>query len=132
MGKSKKNKIPMKKTVLVIDDEQVTCEMLGAILKEINFNVITAGKGKEGIKKAKGEYLDVAIIDVKLPGINGVETYKILQKAHPEMKGIMITAFYEKKIIKKALDYGAITCLYKPFDVDELISLIKEIVSEKR
>jgi len=113
--------------ILIIDDEAITRETLAAILRERGYEVITAKDGYEAIENTQHIYIDFAIVDIKLPGIDGVETFKILKKRFPKMKGIMITAYPSSSFIQNALDSGALTCIFKPFDIDSIISIIEDI-----
>ncbi len=132
-SKNLESGLAQKKTcILIVEDEDVTRETLAAILREKKYKVITAQDGYEAIANLQSTFIDVAIIDIKLPGINGVETYKIIKKKYPEIKGIMITAYALSSYIKNALESGAVSCLFKPFDVDELLLLIKDLCHEEK
>ncbi len=118
--------------ILIIDDEAITRETLATILIERGYEVITANDGYEAIENTQhNTCIDFAIVDIKLPGMNGIETFKILKKRFPKIKGIMITAYSLNSFIQNALDSGALTCIFKPFDVDSIISIIEDMYEKE-
>lgn len=106
--------------VLVVDDEQVIRDLFCRLLKE-EYRVVTAKDGYEAVQAAKKSPFDVIFMDVKLPGMNGVQTYKEIKKINPEATVFMMTAFEVPELIEKALNEGASGCLYKPFNVADVI-----------
>ena len=70
---------------------------------------------------------DLAIIDVKLPGMNGVETFREIRKIRPETEGIMMTGYRVDQLLSEAIDDGAVCILRKPFPMDTLLNRINEI-----
>ncbi|MEE8168505.1 MAG: response regulator [Candidatus Hydrothermarchaeales archaeon] len=114
-----------KTRVLVVDDDAGTCETLSDILLETTCQVTMARDGFEAIEKMKGESFDVVLMDIKMPGINGVETYKEMKKINPEAKVVMMTAYVGDDLVAEALKEGASTVLYKPLDIGKMIDIIK-------
>ncbi|MCK4851999.1 MAG: response regulator [Candidatus Omnitrophica bacterium] len=112
--------------VLIVEDEANTRETFAAILKEHGYEVETAGDGHEAIKMARKKSFNIAFIDIVLNGLNGVETFEKIKKINPEIVTIMMTAYSVNDLINEALKKGAYTCIYKPLDIDKVISLIKE------
>ncbi|MCK4798977.1 MAG: response regulator [Spirochaetes bacterium] len=133
INSQKENRLSTKqgmRNILIIDDESVLRETLGLILKEREYNVIIAKDGEEAIENTKNIHIDIALIDIKLPGIDGVETYKILKESHSDMIAVMMTAYPVTDLIDKALDCGVLSCIHKPFNIEETIELIEEIFNE--
>ncbi len=119
--------------ILVVEDGFATREILADILTEEGYTVATAETGSAAIKKVeKGELFDLLILDIKLPDINGVEVLKAIKKINPQIVAIMMTAYSVENLIKEALELGASTCIYKPFDIEQVLDLIKKIIDEKR
>ena len=113
--------------ILIADDEEGLRLSMAGILELEEYYVVTAEDGYEAIEKAKLESFDIAFLDIKMPGINGVETFKEIKKISPETVVIMMTAYAVKDLIKEAISEGAYTCLNKPFDMDKIIDTIKEL-----
>ncbi|MBI3593134.1 MAG: response regulator transcription factor, partial [Nitrospirae bacterium] len=112
-------------TILVIDDDKDILKVLKANLELHNFNVKTAGSWAEGQKKLSADKIDLLILDLMLPDIDGVEICRTLRKQHPALPIIMLTA--KDKISDKVigLESGADDYVVKPFETLELIARIK-------
>ncbi len=117
--------------VLIVEDEAVTRDTLAEILKEKKYEVITAADGYEAIEKIQNTVVHIAIIDIRLPGINGVETFKMLKKKYSNIKGIMMTAYSISSYIQEARKLGITIFMSKPFDINEILILIKELTCEE-
>ena len=115
--------------ILVVDDDPGTCITFKNILTRKGYKVCTAYTGEEAIAWAQKKDYDVTFIDMKLPTINGLETYLAIKKVNPEAVAIMITAYRQEMadLVEEALNNNAYTCLYKPFDVEEVLRLVSEI-----
>lgn len=113
--------------VLIVDDEPVTREIFGEILGEEGYSVEKARDGSEAIEKMQKEHFHVAFLDIKLPDINGVEVFRMMKKIAPKTVAIMMTAYSVEDLIKEALELGAYTCIHKPFNIDEMLNLVKKI-----
>ncbi len=126
-----KNKCPANPIrILIVEDEAITRETFADILKDYGFRVETAKSGRQAIEKTKKEFFDVAIIDIILGEISGVDTLKIIKSIHPLTICIMMTAYCIENALQESLKAGALTCFYKPFDVGEVIRLIKKTCDE--
>lgn len=116
----------VKGKILVIEDEAVTREILADILTDEGYTVATVGNGSAAIKKVEsGEHFDLLLLDIKLPGINGVETLRAIKKINPQVKAILMTAYSLENLVKEGLELGAYTCLYKPLEMSELLKIIE-------
>ena len=115
--------------ILVVDDDPGTCATLKNILSNRSYKVCTAHTGEEAIAKSRKKDYDIIFIDIKLPTINGLETYLAIRKVNPEAVVIMMTAYRHEmaELVEEALDSNAYTCLYKPLDMEELLRLVDEI-----
>ncbi|MCM8826760.1 MAG: response regulator [Candidatus Omnitrophica bacterium] len=111
--------------ILVVDDEEIMRNLLFDILKDEGYNVTIASSGKEGIEKLKGNFFDIIFIDVHMPGMDGIETLKEIQKINHQIKVIMTDSLptYLTEELKKK---GAIGCIKKPFTIEEMRKAIKE------
>ena len=118
--------------ILVVDDRFADRETLKAILEDKGYRVATANDGAEAIEAAKEKHYDIIFLDVKLPDIDGVETFMQIKRINPTATVIMMTGYTEEDLVKRALGEGAYTCLYKPFDVEKVITLVETIAREKK
>lgn len=113
--------------ILIADDEEGLRLSMAGILELEGHDVVTAGNGYEAIEKVKEGSFDIAFLDIKMPGIDGVETFKEIKRISPETIVIMMTAFAVKDLIREAISEGAYACISKPFDMDRIIDTIKEV-----
>ena len=119
--------------ILVVDDDPETCITLRNILTRMSYKVGIAYTGEEAIAMARENGHDVIFIDMKLPTINGLETYLAIKEINPEAVAIMMTAYHQEMadLVEEALNNHAYACLYKPFDMAELLRLVDEIVKRE-
>ncbi|MCK5393196.1 MAG: response regulator [Candidatus Omnitrophica bacterium] len=116
--------------VLVVDDNECLCKNLLDILAFKGFDAIDVYDGYKAIEIVKKNELDVVVMDVKMPGINGVETLGILKKIAPKLEVILITAFADDEVCKIGLEDSNYTIIQKPIDIDKLIAML-EVVNKK-
>ena len=120
-----------KTNILVVDDLRSMRLTLGGILEEKGHNVVTVENGYQAIEAARKTHFDVIFMDIKMPGIDGVQTFREVKKIDPEAAVIMMTAYSVEDLVKEALEEGAYTIVYKPFDIDRIIAIIEELLHEK-
>ena len=120
--------------VLVVDDHPETCITLRNILIKKNYQVGMAHTGEEAITMAQERAYDIIFIDMKLPTINGLETYLAIKENNPEAVVIMMTAYRQEmaELVEEALNNSAYACLYKPFDIEEVLKLVGELWKRKQ
>lgn len=117
--------------ILVVDDEEAMRESLNDWLKEDGYEVGLAAGGQEAIDMVRGEPWEVILLDLKMPGMNGLETLKHLKEVRPDAEILMMTAYATVDTAVQAMKEGAFDYLVKPFDPDEIEILIKKIVKQK-
>ena len=117
--------------MLIVDDNSELCETLADILGMAGFYVESAEGGKEGIEMVKERFFNVVLMDIKLPGMNGVDAFKAIKKISPKTRAIMMTAYAVEELIEEALNACAFTVLYKPFDMDKVLDLIKRAMKAR-
>ena len=115
--------------ILVVDDLKSVRLTLGGILEDEGYNVVLAENGYQAIEAAKQTPFDLVFMDIKMPGINGVQTFREIKKINPKAAVIMMTASSVEELIKEALDEGAYAVVYKPFDVEKIVSITKSALS---
>ncbi len=119
--------------IMVVDDDPSTCSSLKKILVKKGYIVGTALSGEEAIDSANEKKYDIIFIDMKLPTLNGLETYLAIKKSNPETVAVMMTAYRQEmdELVDQAIHNNAYTCLYKPIEMSEMLGLISEIVERK-
>jgi len=118
--------------ILVVDDQFSDRETLKVILEDKGYKVATAKDGREAIEMVRSKHYDIIFLDVRLPGMDGVETFEHVKKIDPEVTVIMVTGYTEENLVKKAVSEGACTWIFKPFDMEKVIGLVESISREKR
>jgi len=119
----------MHKTILIVDDEKSICHSLGAILKDEGYDVLTAGSGEEAMKITKEEVPFLVFLDIWLPGIDGIETLKIIKSERPEIRVVMISGHGTIETAVKATKLGAFDFIEKPLSLEKVV-LVAHHVSE--
>lgn len=116
--------------VLIVDDEPVTCETLGDVLEARGYIVDKAASGEEALKKIKPGGFEVALVDLKMPGMDGISTYKEMRRIDPNLRIVLMTAYSLESWVVLALKLGADGVLYKPFDPDIVVRniLSKDVI----
>ena len=120
--------------ILIVDDDADICRTLTRVLELQGYRVLAAGSGEEAVLIAQEKACQIAFIDVKLPNIDGLETFLRLKEINPGILTIMMTGFRNevKDALDKAQAASAITCLYKPFDPSEATDLVTKIGKKSR
>lgn len=117
--------------ILVIDDDKEIRELFHRLLDNSEYEIDHAKDGKDAIEFIKWKEFDIIFLDIKMPNVDGLEVLKKVRKIKSKMPVVVIiTGVIENKVIEKAINKGAITCLYKPFDIDAILKIIRQ-VSEK-
>jgi two-component system response regulator PilR (NtrC family) len=119
-------------SILVVDDEAIMQEILGDFLREEGYDVDVAGSGEEGIERARQHFYDCAIVDLMMPGIDGIETMQQLRQIDPSLPVIMVTAFASVESAVEAMKQGAYEYITKPFKNDEVLVVLQNAIRARR
>lgn len=114
-----------KASVLLVDDDKDMTETLYDILTDMSYRVETANSGLEAIEKVKTHAFDTVLLDIKMPGTNGVETFREIKKIRPEAVVMLMTAQSVEELVAEALEEGAYGIMYKPIDTKKLVEFIE-------
>ena len=116
------------KKVLIVDDEPDFAQMIKMRLEANSFEVVTANDGMEGLKKAEAEAPDLILLDVMMPGMDGLEVLKKLRETKTTRLTpvVMLTAKRESKFIFKSQELQATDYLMKPCDSKELLDMVRK------
>ena len=116
--------------VLVVDDEEVMRSLFTDLLSERGLVVSVANNGKEAIELLKKNFFDIAILDMHMPVMNGIETLRSIRRISPKTSIVMTDSFPDA-FAEEALKEGAITCIHKPFDIQEVIEIVNKAIAHK-
>ncbi len=119
-------------SILVVDDEEIMREILDALLAREGCRVRLATSGEEAIKFAKADSFDMAIVDVMMPGIDGLETLQELNRLDGDLPVVMITAFGTAANTREAFKRGAFDFIEKPFKNDDVLVVARNAVAQRR
>lgn len=117
-------------TVLVIDDQPGIRRLLLEVLTEEGYKVGTAANGYEGVQKAKELNPALILMDMKMPGMDGIDTLRELKCIGHGDKVILMTAYGELDLINEAREMGAYAFITKPFDIIALCQMINDTIAE--
>ena len=118
--------------ILIVDDNISLAKTMSLILKRKGYEATTAPDGLVAIKRIKERPFDLIFMDIKMPLMDGVQTYKEIKKIRPETIVIMMTAYAVENLIADALKEGAYGIIHKPLDIEKMISLIEESRKKKQ
>jgi signal transduction histidine kinase/ActR/RegA family two-component response regulator len=116
--------------VLVVDDERDVVEALARTLSRRGYEVEAAGTGEEGIEKTKKSKFDVALLDINLPGLNGIQTLEQIKSLSPETEVIMITGYGSIETATESLKKGAYDYIQKPVSSDKILVVIEKALEK--
>jgi len=120
----------MNKSILIVDDEKDFCTVLSDSLSKEQYRILTALNGKTALRLVKKESPDLVLLDIKMPGMDGIEVLNKIKKMKRETVVIMLTAFGTLETARKAMKLGAYDYVTKPVDLLLLKSLIKEALGK--
>ena len=117
--------------LLIVDDEVQFLESISKSLEVRNFKVIAVDRGEKAIEAARDNPIDVALVDLKMPGINGEETLKALKAEHKWMEVVILTGHGTIDSAVECTKSGAFSFLQKPCNLDDLLEALKNAYKKK-
>jgi DNA-binding NtrC family response regulator len=117
--------------ILVVDDNEDLLETFAMILKRRGFFVETAGNGASAVAKFENQSFDVALMDIVMPEMNGVEAFRKIKEIQPGATIILMTAYSDQELIQMARQEGVRHIVHKPIRVEQLIELITKTASDQ-
>lgn len=112
--------------ILIVDDEESIRKVLATILEEEGYFVDTAKNGKEAIEKSEANFYNLALLDIRLPDMEGTELLIAMRETTPKMIKVIMTGYPSLHNAVKAVNKGADAYILKPFDIDDALRTIKE------
>ncbi|HMK36630.1 MAG TPA: PAS domain S-box protein [Desulfomonilaceae bacterium] len=118
--------------ILIVDDEEIIRHLLGEMLQELGFSVLTAEDGLEGLEIYRKEWqnIDLVLIDMIMPRLNGKETFIEMKKINPCVRAVLSTGFTKDSAVQDTLDQGIVTFVQKPYRLEELSAAISHALHE--
>jgi len=120
------------KSILIVEDETIMRESVRDWLTDIGYQVETAEDGEQALEIIDKQDFGLLILDLKLPGIDGIQVLKEARNKRPKLRGIIITAYPSVETAVEAIKDGAIEYLPKPFDLNRLERLIRDALGPIR
>lgn len=113
----------MRKCILVVDDDAMNLKRTEMILGK-HYDILLAGSGSEALEKIGSERIDLVLLDIAMPKMNGIETFKRMKDSSVEIPVIFLTASGYEDDVRTAIDLGAVNYLKKPFFPQELLKRV--------
>ncbi|MBW1930130.1 MAG: response regulator [Deltaproteobacteria bacterium] len=117
--------------VLFVDDEIDFLETLLKRMKKRGVDVTGVGSGEEALSFLDTNQVDVVVLDVRMPGMDGIETLREIKKRHPLVEVIMLTGHANLEVAIEGMELGAFDYLMKPMDIDELLYKVEDAYKKK-
>jgi len=117
--------------VLVVDDEPSVADLLSEDLVEEGYNCITVGTGEDALRRLSKSNFDAILLDLKLPGISGMDVLKELKSTHQETVVIVVTSAGDAQTAVEAMKLGAADYIVKPFELEKLNSSVEAVLKRK-
>ncbi len=116
-----------KARILIAEDEKTQRELLEGFLRKEGFSVEAAANGREALQKLEANFFDLALIDYKMPELDGLQTLREIRKLYPDFPVIMMTAYGTVETAVASMKEGALDYLTKPIDLDELLLTLQKV-----
>ena len=114
-------------SILIVDDDEGMVETLADILAARHYEVATARSGETALAHTRTRAVDVVLMDIRMPGINGVQALQAMKQTSPEIKVIMMTAFTRDELVAEAQRATAVAIVPKPLDLGYVLDLVDRV-----
>ncbi len=119
----------MRRTILIVDDEESICQSLTGILADEGYEVVSAGSGEEALRMIEEELPNVVLLDIWLPGMDGIETLKVIKAEHPQIEVIMMSGHGTIETAVRATKIGAFDFIEKPLSLEKVILMVNHALN---
>ncbi len=117
-----------KARILIAEDEKTQRDLLEGFLKKEGFSVEAVANGREALQELEGNFFDMALIDYKMPELDGLQTLQEIRKFYPDLPVVMMTAYGTVETAVASMKEGALDYLTKPIDLDELLLMLQKVI----
>ena len=115
--------------ILIVDDEELLCVTVAGFLRDEGYGVKVMFDGLDVEKEVQHEKIDLILLDIMMPGMNGMDVLKVVKKRSPQSRVIIISATSSPDYIKKAKELGADGFIAKPFGVETLVKHVRNVLN---
>jgi two-component system, NtrC family, response regulator HydG len=115
---------------LIVDDEKIVRDFFKRLLSLLGLEAVDVEDGYKAIEMVKKEKFDIIFLDVRMPGLNGLETYREIRKIDPNVLSVMITGYAVEDILEQAEKEGVCSAIHKPFDINQIKEVIERVAKE--
>jgi len=117
--------------ILIIDDNEEVRQLFCDIIEILGYAPRPVGGGVAALQQLKATHFDLVILDMHMPDLNGLDTFKAIRQFNSSVPVLVTTGFGMDKNVQEALSMGALLCLEKPFNVNRALKVIREIVEKE-
>ena len=117
--------------IMVVDDDPAMRVTLEGIIEDEGYDVVGAEDGYRAIELAGEMHFDLIFMDIKMPGIDGVETQREIRRISPESVVVIMTGYSVESLVKEALAQGAYAVIYKPFDIHQIMDIMHSVLKHR-
>jgi len=121
----------MKEKILIVDDQFGIRILLNEVFQKEGYKTFQAANGIQALDIVTKHDPDLVLLDMKIPGMDGIEILKRMKVIDPDIRVIIMTAYGELDMIQEAKDLGAITHFAKPFDIDDIRAAVRKHIPQK-
>jgi two-component system, response regulator, stage 0 sporulation protein F len=121
----------MKEKILIVDDQFGIRILLNEVFQKEGYQTFQAANGIQALDILKKHDPDLVLLDMKIPGMDGIEILKRMKVIDPDIRVIIMTAYGELDMIQEAKDLGALTHFAKPFDIDDIRAAVRKHMPQK-
>ena len=121
----------MKEKILIGDDQFGIRILLNEVFQKEGYQTFQAANGVQALEIVTNHHPDLVLLDMKIPGMDGIEILKRMKVIDPEIRVIIMTAYGELDMIQEAKDLGALTHFAKPFDIDDIRAAVRKHIPQK-
>lgn len=118
----------MKGKVLIVDDQFGIRILLNEVLQKEGYETFQAANGVQALEILNTKSPDLVLLDMKIPGMDGIEILKRMKAVEPDIRVLIMTAYGELDMIQEAKDLGALTHFAKPFDIDDIRTAVAKYI----
>ncbi len=122
----------MKEKILIVDDQFGIRILLNEVLQKEGYRTYQAANGIQALEIVKDDTPDLVLLDMKIPGMDGIEILKRMKAMEPDIRVIIMTAYGELDMIQEAMNLGALTHFAKPFDIDDIRAAVRQYLQVVR
>lgn len=113
-----------KRLVLVVDDDETICDVLKDVISRRGHHVIAVRDGADAIQEIKKHRFDLVFLDVIMPEVTGLETFRAIKEADPKALVVIVTGFPDHRLVSEAIALGPFMVMRKPFGLQEIYNIL--------